>query len=339
MAPLEWQDVGPKGAAPRARGFAFDAKRGYTYVAISGTKADTGTTAIYRSEDGGLTWSPSNQGFGDNRLFHDVFVDPTNGVVFASPSGANMAFPKMEMYRSVDFGQTWQPAMTGLSPNIDACYRFARDPISGAIFAGCGYGRLLQHTTNLGLSWQETGATWPTNPAPMTFGLAVGSTGIIYLGAAGTGLLVSGDGGKSYTTTVAGLPPTPVIRSPAFGPGNVVYLPLQSGTQGGVYRSLDGGMSFTRMGPDPALAVTTSVVVDCKGRLFAAGYSGIKMTITPTDGVYFSANQGQSWKQMNAGLVNPRIDRLAISPDNRLYAGVNEMMGGPVFRSAPICCP
>jgi hypothetical protein len=57
------------------------------------------------------------------------------------------------------------------------------------------------------------------------------------------------------------------------------------------------------------------------------------------NGVYVSTNGCESWTQMNQGLSNTRVATIAISPDHRLYAGINEGEGGPAFRTTmPVCC-
>jgi photosystem II stability/assembly factor-like uncharacterized protein len=143
-----------------------------------------------------------------------------------------------------------------------------------------------------------------------------------------------------------------------------VYAYLSAG--GGVYRSTDGGDTWTQVGLGThqvfALAHSSS------GALYAGGMSGVfrsennggtwtglkndvfvtSMAITPDNtiyigctyehgtqgGVFLSPDGGETWELINAGLNNFYVEMLELSPDGYLYLGARHEYGHPLFRSA-----
>ncbi len=93
---------------------------------------------------------------------------------------------------------------------------------------------------------------------------------------------------------------------------------------GTVYKSIDGGSSWTRIASEFTFETVTSLLVDPESPFtLIAGTSGA--------GLFRSLDRGESWAAINEGLPNGNVFALAIVPQDRqhLYAGV---VGG-LFRS------
>jgi photosystem II stability/assembly factor-like uncharacterized protein len=125
--------------------------------------------------------------------------------------------------------------------------------------------------------------------------MAVSTDGRLYLGALYGGLYVSDDGGQSWLDLSAAIGGDRTWSSAiAFGPNNSLFL----GTDIGVYRSLDGGQTWsaanTGLPLDPDLGTPQGVraLAFNQGRLYAALTKG---------GVFVSDDQGQSWRSAAAG--------------------------------------
>jgi len=119
-----------------------------------------------------------------------------------------------------------------------------------------------------------------------------------------------------------------IVRALALSPGYAADRTLFAGTLGvggRVFKSTDGGASWSAMGLANlgayVLALSPNYATD--RTLFAGTYRG----------VFQSADGGASWSAVNTGLTNLSVLALALSPgyttDRTLFAGTS---GGGVFR-------
>ncbi len=95
---------------------------------------------------------------------------------------------------------------------------------------------------------------------------------------------------------------------------------------GGVYKSTDGGGSWTAINAGLTYRDVTSLVIDpaAPATIYAATGGG---------GLFRSLDGGQSWTPAGEGIVNPYVDSLAIGPSG-LYAGTGDGgSGAGVYRS------
>ena len=98
---------------------------------------------------------------------------------------------------------------------------------------------------------------------------------------------------------------------------------LYAGTDGGLYKSLDGGDHWAATdGPLTGQSVTSLVFDPWTDRLRYAG--------TSQGGVYRSEDEGATWQAFNEGLSNVAVTSLAIDRNGHLYAGTS---GGGVFET------
>lgn len=137
-----------------------------------------------------------------------------------------------------------------------------------------------------------------------------------------SGLYRSFDGGISWQFAYAELQlqadlvTSAVALSPDFPRDRTVF----AGGSGGVLRSYDAGQSW-----HVSLLPSPPCVVSCL--VFSPNYTldGIVFAGALADGVYRSADRGQSWARWNFGLFDLRVLALTISTDfatdEALYAG------------------
>jgi len=135
-----------------------------------------------------------------------IYVDPGNSshILIGTAGGG--------IWNTTDGGQSWNPVndfMGSLAVNA-----IARDPTSGALYAGTGEydagdgmeGAGVFMSTDNGTSWQALSSTNPNSDSHWfyTNGLAINPNGVI-LAATWSGLMRSTDGGQSWTQTYSGL--------------------------------------------------------------------------------------------------------------------------------------
>jgi CSLREA domain-containing protein len=281
------------------------------------------------------------------RISYSLGINPvTNSTLYTGTDNG--------VFKSVDSAETWVAANVGLPVDTGdsttrTVFALAHDPQAGTpgiLFAGVDVGDPPNVGTQLFKS-TDGGGTWvPTSLPPVSLGVvalaldpgAVGDPSTqrtVYAGT-GSGVWKSTDGGSSFThvgTVGAGLTDQTIhsVTLAASSP-NIVYAGT---TLGGVFKSLDGGMSWA----SASAGLPTQ----------PGGFYAIRaLAIHPTDpntvctatgggGVYRTTDGGFNWTEINNGIPgnetsNTRqVTSLAIdsSTPANIYAGTE----GGVFKS------
>jgi len=290
-----WTAFGPGGG--NASAVAIDpVDPANVYAAVEGS--------IYQSTDGGVTWTAR---LGPS--YSLVTVDPSNpSIVYAA--GTQVA-------RSRDGGRTWR---TVLADSPFLVYGPAALTVSstGTVFVGTDV-RVLR-SVDSGRSWavvlsdpEATGflsiLVDPAQPSRVS-------------AAAGVTLWQSTDGGAAWvkSSDLSGLL--------SYGFGRLAQAPSAPARfyaskqySSGILRSDDGGTTWSQVGLVPGFA-GSALVVDpgSASRVYAAG----------DDGVFVSADGGETWGALQAGLPTPsghplRVRALALAPSRPavFYAGAD----------------
>ncbi|HYX22109.1 MAG TPA: YCF48-related protein [Thermoanaerobaculia bacterium] len=254
------------------------------------------------------------------------------------------------LYRPGDPAGPWDPpsAQGGAASAFDfqaiAVYFDPRN--AGVIYSG---GARVFRSADSGASW--TAAT--TNPTGIVraFVAQPGTNQALFAGTTG-GLSQSADGiswsagsGDLSARQVFSLAADPTAAST-----------LWAGTDDGVYRSDDGGASWSKVAAAPG-GVVHAVLVTGSGAVLAGADSGLfvsadRSTWNPAAGssgtvfalaekgpageiaaggaagVFVSTDGGATWSAQTTGLTNPDVISLAYLGDGTLLAGTN---GGSVF--------
>jgi photosystem II stability/assembly factor-like uncharacterized protein len=172
---------------------------------------------VYKSTDGGETWA--HAGLEDTRQIGTIVVDPRNADVAYVAALGHQYGPSAQrgVFKTVDGGKTWSKVLY-------------KDPDTGAVDLA-----IDPHAPNViyAALWQTRRPPWNVYPP---------SNG------PGSGLYESTDAGASWKRLSAGLPAKlgriGIAVSPATA-GRVYALVDSDSGHGGVYRSDDGGATWT----------------------------------------------------------------------------------------------
>jgi uncharacterized repeat protein (TIGR01451 family) len=309
-------------------------------------------TGVHKSTNGGDTWTSIGPASPVAVSIGDVRLDPhASNVVYAAslePGG---------VFRSADAGATWTPLTAGLPTSMRRGVRLAFEAgKSGQVYlATAGHG--VFRSDDDGLSWFPVSA----GLTAARVGALAAADEVLYAGTAGAGVFRSDDGGSTWrasndgltggriealavdpfvTSTLyagdaaqgvmqsatAGRTWTSVFRD-AFSPIAVdpsTYGVAYAGAPGAVFRTTDGGRTWTAMNSPSPSAPASALVVDPANAATVYG-------AWSCEGLYRSADSGRSWVHLVSGLEGACIESLAItaSTPTTLYAGTRD----GVFRS------
>jgi photosystem II stability/assembly factor-like uncharacterized protein len=266
--------------------------------------AASGWTRV--STDGGWNWRPVRAS-GETQIYC-LAVDPSgSGTVW----GGNSNPP---VVKSTDGGFTWRDASSGIGPGPITA--IAVDPnASEIVYAGTSLGPYK--TTDGGGSWRPANVGIGSRKLK-ALAFDPSDSKILYASAAEgpgqpRGVFRSHDGGATWVAADAGLPVV-VVWALAVDPDDsrVVY----AGTDVGVYKSVDSGMSWSPSSRGlAAFDVTDVEVIRPTTATFFVSTNG--------RGIHVTRDGGGSWVEANQGLTDQRALSVVVDPsDTRtVYAG------------------
>lgn len=255
---------------------------------------------IFRSEDGGKSWEPANDGLTATAL-RTIQTDPAgNGAILAGCEPGRG-------FRSTDGGRTWQE-MTGITkvPTVDQWY-LPYSPRAGAI---------------------RNFYSPPGNPQRLLGSVEVG------------GLLNSEDGGETWELLdiqpdddihyITGHPEDPQLLYAALGWASLQRdRPEDAPPLGGVGRSRDGGKTWEKLFTNYTRAV---IVPPTRTDLLLAGPA-------PRVGreglIEVSSDGGDTWEPASDGIETPMPDMVELfvpAPDGTIWAVCS---GGRLLKARP----
>ncbi len=251
---------------------------------------------IFRSEDGGETWSVANEGLTDPFILS--LATAPDGTIYVGTFKAGV-------FRSQDTGQSWKPISEGFKRLQIKALLITKK----AIYAGTGDGVYEYHTRRGRWSPVSTGLE-----DVLVHCLAMAADGTLYAGTSGKGVMKFKRRGARWTRLTEGLVDHEglrenFIRVLAIDRDQAIYV----GTfDGGVFRSGDGGKTWraiSRALPNDSIRG----IVPHEGVLFVATGRGVFKTL----------DHGVQWVPINKGLTERSIQVLFRSPDGGLYAGTS----------------
>lgn len=247
-------------------------------------------SGIYRSADRAETWSA-------------VGSFTKMDAIFASPAGDIFAIKEDSLFRSGDDGATWTQTGSGVWS----------ESISGITFSGASEvfilaGVSIYKSTNNGVSF----ATHITTPNGLEMGtLAIDVHGRFYTVEQTVGMI-------RLTQTDELL-----IEVPNLPPGDAASIAIAANgailvgyERRGIYRSTDGGATWTSVGLPYGASISALAEID--GEIFA----GVRK------GVHRSSNGGASWTE--AHLTADRVITIDKTPTGVMILGAEQ---GKAFRS------
>jgi photosystem II stability/assembly factor-like uncharacterized protein len=262
--------------------------------------------------------------------------------------GGFLAGTQRGVFRSAD-GRSWQAS--GIEER--AVRAIAAAPGDGAVYAGTQPAALFRSEDG-GSSWTEV-ASMRQVPGVEGWGLPGepdGSRALsivfdakapehCYVGVEVGGIVKTADGGKSWTVGEAGN--NPDIHMLALDPvdRDVVYAATGFGrvgagtpeTTAGVYKSEDGGSSWSYVWPDAERRYTRPMVIDARAphALTVASTINYRSSHRDPEGahsmLYQSTDQGKNWRSLGDGAHSPsaaNITALALGEEpGSVYAGTD----------------
>ncbi|MDE2448297.1 MAG: glycosyl hydrolase [Gammaproteobacteria bacterium] len=273
---LHWRSLGPYrgGIVETVAGIASEPNHYYM---------GAGGGGVWESEDYGSNWKNISDKYFKNNNIGAIAVAPSNPKIIyvgtGNPAFRNTFLTGDGMHKSTDGGKTWTHIgleKTGIISWIIVDPNDANVVYAAALGQGWASNpdRGVFKSTDGGQTWKKilyvddkTGANTlamaPSNPQVLYASMwqAYRTHWMLSSGGPGSGLYKSTDGGAKWTniTHNRGLPPGisgNVTVAVAPSDPNVVYTLMQvkyRGEIGGLFRSADGGKSWTLMNNSPAI--------------------------------------------------------------------------------------
>ncbi|MHB8458553.1 MAG: WD40/YVTN/BNR-like repeat-containing protein [Candidatus Limnocylindrales bacterium] len=272
---------------------------------------------LWATADGGSTWRNATPPGGFATAVSDYllgvdFADAAHGWVAineAFTSGSDASYGRVDIWRTTDGGRSWTKAQlpkavfNQFGEIMPAVQFDFLDASRGFAFLS---GNIAKGRNDSDLFWTaDGGRTWsadrPTGDGGLgiegTVGFATANDGVIVNALHGSGIVVTHDGGRTWTDAVLALPPgwagaQLFFGQPAFfdGRSGLVAIDFQtdSGSVNRVYRTLDAGSSWTMAATLPS-GVSAISFLDPR-RWIGLGDSEVVRTV---DG-------GQTWMRSSA---------------------------------------
>jgi len=246
-------------------------------------------SGLYKSTDNGNSWNEIETQF-DPFEIYALYINKAGHILV----GTNH---QGRIYRSTDNGLTWENNNTGY--NTGECWAFGESNDS-ILFAGNGEGEVYR-STNYGDSWELSGNL-------MSLVFATDSNNTVYCGTH-LGLFKTTDNGNNWFQSNSFQ--DTAISSILIDAANNIFVGTGYYDNGnGVYYSSDGGNNWIHLGLEGK--VVLSLAFDSNRTLYAG---------TKQDGLFKTANMGQTWIQHQSGIEGVEVFRLKINSQGHILVG------------------
>lgn len=303
-----------------------------------------GTRGLFVSTDAGANWEKTGAGMKSDEVVRSLALDPKNpGTLFvgtegrlykSTDGGASVRQVKTGLpysdfsalaadgdvvyagtsyegvFKSTDGGATWKESGEGLGAAF--VWGLAADPAAPGV---------VYFTSGLGLLKSDAAGKWTLVkfgdgkiPDKLEVFVDERRPGLLYLAAYTHGLLRSSDGGKSWLK-----PPEKrtIAITLALDPSNPNVVYAGRGTfdsKGGVWKSTDGGATFTEPRSGLPESDVTGIAVDPKSP--ASVYAS-----TEKKGLWKSTDAGVTWAEKKGPFAEKELKAVAVEPGGRVWVG------------------
>lgn len=332
---VTWSPLGPapiageywSGSAPgsgRVNSIAVHPKNGaVAYIAAAGG-------GVWRTADGGATWAPMTDGLSSlasGSVALDLAAPDTVYYGTGEQNGSADSYYGDGLFRSYDAGVTWSKiaAKTSVGSYISRVAVDSLNPSIIVVGSDIGVVRSADH-----------GATWATvlggaNCTDLAIDQTAGT--VMFAAMKGLGVYKSTDSGATWTKLAGGLPTTGFARinmGLARSNGQALYVSFvaSNGSLLGMYRTTNGGTSFTKLTATPNYMGTqgwydNAVVVDPTNPAVVWAMGMFPFSPGSDHGVILTLNGGASWADKNFGVdgsqPHPDQHHGAYGPDGAFW--------------------
>ncbi len=294
------------------------------YIGTGAYQSGTSGDGIFRSTDGGATWTQIATTGQVGTQVNEIAVHPTNSNIIHAATSSGY-------YRSLDGGATWSQRLSS------ACTALEINPTTpDTLFVG-RVSQGVYRSTNGGTSLTKMAGGLPTSGfSTVVMDLCKSNPQVIYAalisGGSLQGLYRSADGGTTWTKKNA----TPNFPSPQ-GSWNA-YVGVDPNNENivfcggvdpryataGIIKSTNGGDSWSEVSDGPS---TPTVHPD--HHCIAWGPTGI-IWEGNDGGIYKSTDGGTNWTNLNATLGASQIYNIVVHPTS-----LNRALGGTQDNGTP----
>lgn len=310
--------------------------------AASGNNAK-GQGGVFRTIDSGATWTKVLSG----DIFTVVTISPSNHNVIYS--GSEQAF-----YRSDDFGETWQKFNKEEEgswgpPGVRAGFPISAvvDPDDPYTVFANNYGGGLFVSTDGSESWKNWSSGY-TGAHVHDISIDKDNPAIVYtIGRSGPFMSLSG--GANWVGLAYGPARFPEWYAVALNPYNSQEVIISDEFEGFLLKSKDGGKSWKEVFRHPLTGLgepsnrhgfKAIAYAPSNPNIIYAGMCRGRRTIIgdfppePSFGMYKSIDDGETWQEINAGLMTSliNINCIAVHPHNSAIVYIGTWRDG-VFKT------
>ncbi|HEX7253869.1 MAG TPA: hypothetical protein VF376_13385 [Thermoanaerobaculia bacterium] len=285
---------------------------------------------VYKSTDGGATWSASGAGMPTAHV-QTIIIDPTATNTLYAGTLTPVGAPSQGIFKTTDGAATWSAINNGL---IDPISSFSPVDVAVLAFDPSNSKTLLAGTISSEIyKSTDGGATWQAKTnGGFDLGLQVSSIQFnpaapktVYA-ASNNGLLQSTDGGEDWAFYGDSGTPFFAIAIDSTNP-SVIYGGDNTGF--GMLKSTDGGNHWVQMNnglpiSQGAWPFINTLAIDPTNHsiVYAGTYGG---------GVFVTNNGAASWSSASSGLRSAYVETFAFEASpSRILAGT---LGGGVYQS------
>lgn len=280
--------------------------------------AGTYGAGIFKSGDGGVTWSATGKGLTWPNVYK-LAIDPKKtSTVYAIVVAGRPGFAGNQVFRTQDSGATWTQLTIAVPPVENVYYDIQPHPKAAGIVDILTYEGIYRSSDD-GATFAPQYGGIPANSLQRSFAVDPSDAQVLYLLGRYT-VYKSIDGGSNWTERNSGLPTGgagAALEYLAIDPQSPQTLYLSTLNAGsGFFKSTDGALSWLDTGSSPrSYNGGDSLVIDSAGGIYS---------LYDINGVYKSGDGGKSWSRLSTP-YGEGVRSLAVHPTDakRLFVGWN----------------